>query len=66
MAAIPIFYISCKKDDNSTDDTTPPVVTERQRIINEYNTGYLAPMLQIPFGQATLQPAMQAPSLGCT
>jgi hypothetical protein len=35
-----LFINSCKKDDDSTDETTP-VQTERERIIAEYNINYL-------------------------
>ena len=40
MMGISTFYLSCKKDDDNTDDSTP-VQTERDRIISEYNTNYL-------------------------
>ena len=43
MALIAGMLQSCKKDDDTPPDEEPevPVVTERDRILNEYNTNYL-------------------------
>jgi hypothetical protein len=48
VATISIFYVSCKKDDSSDNGDNTPVVTERQRIINEYNAGYLGTNVSDP------------------
>jgi hypothetical protein len=40
MIGVSTCILSCKKDDDDTDDSTP-VQTERERIISEYNTNYL-------------------------
>lgn len=41
IIVIATTYYSCKKDDSNDDDITPPVQTERERIISEYNSNYL-------------------------
>ncbi len=43
MVLIAAIIHSCKKDDNNPPDDEPevPVVTERERILNEYTTNYL-------------------------